>query len=370
MQADIIRAKQRIETEHSRGLSLGAPNGVTLELKRAEAVLSVCLWRKAALLREKSQTRPAPCPCWGMNGLELVRQRAFMMGGWDEMGKSVIMGGATHIPAIATATAVAATASALASNNNSNNSNSTNPSSISKLLSPESGGICVLDFECESERVRRSADEFASKLELHQRVVDEQNNLNRFLTAAELRIKRERELAREALERKAMQIQDILSGLPPLSKPPPVQYIQSNEHTIWVSWERVMTEWSAPRPGVTYMLYARSEFQSFLKGDRVLVMPLEAAIRAEELRKDKMTHTYARSRAQSRLSRNSNNASRMANYNNINSNDFNSNRSQLVSRQSAATSVATDTENWKALEAAHGHNEEVKLFPGELIDSG
>jgi hypothetical protein len=271
-------------------LSLGALNGQTLELAEAQAVLEVCEWRKSALLTEKHTTRPAPNPSWAMNGLELVRQRAYMLGGWDASG-SVSM---QH-------------------------------------------GLTMLDFETESERIRRMADEFASKLELEQRVADEKAKFNCFLSAAELRIRKERELVREADERRRMHIQDILSALPPLSKPNPVEFVQSNEHTIWVRWDRVSTKangGSVDPHDVTYMLYAKSEFQPLIRGDRVLVIPLAAAIKAEELRKDKM-HT-SRTRTSSKLSDHS---------------------------------VSSRNENWKVLEAAHGADD-VKMFPGELLDNG
>jgi hypothetical protein len=331
-EADLIRARQRCEAEHCRGLSLGALNGQTVELAEAEAVLDVCQWRKHALMIEKQSTRPAPVPCWGANGLELVRQRAYLMGGWDSDGHGIPMCGESK------------------------------------------AHITLLDCESEGERTRRLADEFGSKLELEQRVADEKAKLNKFLSAAELRILKEKEMKREAIERRLMCIQDILSSLPPLSKPNPVEFVKSNEHTIWVRWDRVnepvklSTGRVVDPKDITYRLYMRSEFHHLLKGDRVVVIPLEAAIKTEELRKDKMhTHAY-RARAATRAS----NSSRMSN-----NNDFAEGQPGSFSPTSSIGSPMSRiaNEDWTAIEAASGKGgagppPEVKMFPGEILNSG
>lgn len=79
-----------------------------------------------------------------------------------------------------------------------------------------------------------------------------------------------------------MSYEDILSGIPPLSKPPSVQMIHSNASTIWVKWDRItkhnFTKKDVPDPNsVTYCLYVQSAFQNILKGDRVSVAPPEGS---------------------------------------------------------------------------------------------
>ena len=224
-EADLIRARERVQAEKARGLSLGVLNGKTIEFVESEAILQVCEWRLKMLLQEKQQTRPAPPACWGTNGFELVRQRAFMLGGWED-NKGMDM----------------------------------------------SEGPLLLDFETEAERIRREADEFSAKLQLERDEQESKARLDNFLSAAELRALREREALMEEKERRIMAIEEILSALPPLSKPNLVHFIKANDHTVWVAWDRVNTKANGEHieeDEVVYFLYVKSDFQTIIKGDRV-----------------------------------------------------------------------------------------------------
>lgn len=47
------------------------------------------------------------------------------------------------------------------------------------------------------------------------------------------------EAGNQARERALMAAAEVLSSLPPLSVPAPVQLLQASDHSMWVSWERV-----------------------------------------------------------------------------------------------------------------------------------
>ena len=64
-----------------RGMSIGVKNGLTPELAEAEAVLTICKWRKRMLEKEKSEFCLPPTSRWG-NTLCETGQRAILLGGW------------------------------------------------------------------------------------------------------------------------------------------------------------------------------------------------------------------------------------------------------------------------------------------------
>ena len=82
-QADIVRARERVEVELARGLALGAKGGLTADHAEAEAVLNVCRWRLKMLEKERSELRAPPESRWGL-ALQSTGQRAILLGGWDQ----------------------------------------------------------------------------------------------------------------------------------------------------------------------------------------------------------------------------------------------------------------------------------------------
>jgi len=89
-----------------------------------------------------------------------------------------------------------------------------------------------------------------------------------------------------------MELEDIRSSLPPISKPPSVELVQANATTLWVRWDRItrhnFTKKAVADPGsITYYLYIQTGFQNILKGDRVSVAPPQsittAVIKAAEV---------------------------------------------------------------------------------------
>lgn len=47
------------------------------------------------------------------------------------------------------------------------------------------------------------------------------------------------EAGSQARERALMAVAEVLSSVPPLSVPAPVQLLQASDHSMWVTWERL-----------------------------------------------------------------------------------------------------------------------------------
>jgi len=228
--SDIMRAKLRVEAERDRGRSLGARNGVTVELAEAQAVLNVCEWRRKMLLRERDNLRDPPPPRWGAS-LEAVGCRAYFVGGWcDE----------AEVP---------------------------------------KGESYILDLEHELERRRREMDEFHLKLERDRQIDLNNSNLQNMQSAYELRAMLMAEKANALKERALMGMQDLISSIPPLSTPRPVRLVKANEHSMWVEWDRIresVLRLPIDPASVRYNLYMVNSYQNLTVQDRVLVLPLGA----------------------------------------------------------------------------------------------
>ena len=115
-EADVTRAQNKIRLETDRGKSLGAKNGMTVELAEAQAVEKVCKWRLGYLKNLAENMIQPPSPRWGTSAV-LCRSRGFVIGGWHN----------------------------------------------ETIVSPQDSYI--LDLEQEHERRRREDDEFHKKLE-------------------------------------------------------------------------------------------------------------------------------------------------------------------------------------------------------------
>ncbi len=95
-------------------------------------------------------------------------------------------------------------------------------------------------------------------------------------SVAALREKKRRELLAESKEQDKMTREDLLSSLPPLSKPTPVRCTKCNADTMWIEWDRIYQNAhrvSIDPKSVRYMLFMKNGFQNFLVNDRVLVVP-------------------------------------------------------------------------------------------------
>lgn len=189
-ESDIIRAKAQVEEERDRAKALRARRGMTVELAEAEAVLQVCEWRKSMLLKEQTELIPSPQNCFGST-FERIGQRSLLMGGWDN------------------ATAIDTT----------------------KYL-------LMLDLEMEHEKRRRLNDEFHAKLERGKQADENKTFLEKLQSSYELRAMIAMEKLNEKRENRRMNIEDICSSLPPLTKPNKVKCLSRNQHTVWVSWNR------------------------------------------------------------------------------------------------------------------------------------
>jgi len=228
--SDIVRAKQKVRTEKDRAKALGARGGMTVELAEAEAVLNVCNWRREALNKEMRNMGVPPPPRWG-GSLTRVGCRAFYLGGW-----------------------------------------------LTNTIATKDDTF-LLDLEQEHERRRRDDDEFKAKLERDRKLEESRSGASAMQSAYELRAMQMMEKENEAKERRKMAIEEIISTVPPLTKPKPVVCIKANEHTMWLEWNRETTN-ADGQPinpnSVRYMLYMISDYEHLAVEDRVLVMPFTA----------------------------------------------------------------------------------------------
>ena len=229
-ESDVLRAKVRVNLEKDRGKALGARNGMTLELSEAEAVLKVCEWRYTKLKHEMNNTTPPPAPRWGMTFVK-NRSRGFMFSGWNK----------------------------------------------DKIV--ENQNLFVLDLEQEHERRRREDDEFQQKLETDRQNEEARNASANMQSAYELQQMIKAEKGNEAKERRKMVIEDVLSCVPPLTKPATPRLVMANQHSMWLTWDRI-TQNSVGNPlrtdEIKYNLYMINGYQHFTMEDRVLVMPQAA----------------------------------------------------------------------------------------------
>ena len=84
------------------------------------------------------------------------------------------------------------------------------------------------------------------------------------------------EALQQAYEMKRMAIEDYISSLPPLSKPPTVKLARANETAMWLRWARVFKNsyGNAIDPStITYCVYMAGGFVSINVGDKVLCTP-------------------------------------------------------------------------------------------------
>eukprot|EP01038_Epipyxis_sp_PR26KG_P009542 gene9542-12852_t len=228
-QADIIRAKNKIKEEKARGLSLGALNGKTVELAEAEIVLKVCHWRHSVLLNEEKQLNAPPMSRFGSAVLSL-HQRLIYIGGWNQSQAAA------------------------------------------------SGDVMVLSLEQEHEKRRRLDDEFKARLERNRIKEEAEAHMANVQSVYELRAIKQAQLDAEENERRLMAIEEIISSLPPLSMPRKPRYVMSNQHSIWVEWDRVNINANKEKidpNSVTYYLYMETGFENLLINDRVMVAPVE-----------------------------------------------------------------------------------------------
>lgn len=224
---DIVRATQRVEAEKARAFSMGAKNGLTLELNEAQSVLKICKWRKAQLEKEQNSCTTPPMPRWGAT-FTRIGQRAFYIGGW-------------------------------------------NPSRI-----VDKRANYVLNMEHELERARREDDEYRSRLELDRTKDDLRNSMENIESIYELRRQLMAEKTNEAKERRLMSIEEICCTVPPLTRPKPIELIMANENTLWIEWDRVNVNAdnrSIDPESVIYMVYMRNGYRKLCAEDRVLVIP-------------------------------------------------------------------------------------------------
>lgn len=240
-QADVTRAKNKVQVERDRGKSLGAKNGMTMELAEAEAVQKVCEWRLGQLsFISKNMVEP-PAPRWG-SSLEVCRSRGFLIGGW-----------------------------------------------LDDRAVPNTDSY-ILDLEQEHERRRREDDEFHNRLE-QQRRNEEARSANADMQSAyELKQMIAAEAENALKERHLMGIEDILACVPPLTRMKQPECVKVNASTVWLRWAE-LTQNSRELPvepgSVIYRVYMISGYQHLALEDRVLVMPAAAqeSIEAEMLLK-------------------------------------------------------------------------------------
>jgi len=84
-----------------------------------------------------------------------------------------------------------------------------------------------------------------------------------------------------------MELEDFLSGIPPLSQPTSVRLAHANAHTLWLEWDCITQHNITKKPvtAVTYSLYMRRGFHNMLPGDRVSVVVPETASAASTNKK-------------------------------------------------------------------------------------
>ena len=240
-EADVTRARNKIKLEASRGQSLGAKNGMTVELAEAQAVEKVCLWRLKYLRNLSENMTEPPAPRWGATAV-LCRSRGFLIGGWYNE---------TIVPPL---------------------------------------DSYILDLEQEHERRRREDDEFHKKLEEDRQNEEARSSQQNMQSAYELKQLIAAESENAAKERFKMGIEDILSCVPPLTRMNPVTCTKVNAHTVWLQWDPLIknsSEQDIDPSTVQYKVWMITSYQHLTVEDRVLVMPAAAleAIEAEKARK-------------------------------------------------------------------------------------
>lgn len=224
-QMEIARAKQRVDLEHRRGMMLGAPGGLTAELIEARRLAKVSEWRKEMLLAELDSMIAPPPPRWGATGVQ-IGSRILLYGGWTD--KQAAMENDTFL----------------------------------------------LDAEDDMERNRRIEDEFQARIEIERMENESRGRGNDLQSAFELRMILAAEREREENERRIMGVCDILSRLPELTRPNPVRFVKSNEHTIWVEWDPVLKDaYGKPVNDIEYLLIMSGGYVPLGKNDRVEVKP-------------------------------------------------------------------------------------------------
>jgi hypothetical protein len=228
---EIARCQELVDLEHRRGMMLGAPGGLTVELLEARKVLEVSKWRRDMLIAERDSMVAAPQPRWGLNAVALGR-RVLFYGGW--------------LPSRAAG----------------------------------QNETLVLDVEDDLERLRRLEDEFQARIAMERLERDVHGMGMDLQSAYELRMILAAEREREEKERKKMEICDILSRLPELTKPAKVRFVKSNEHTIWVEWSPVLKDaYGKPVTNVEYILSVSGGYIPLGVGDRVKVVPTSAFLK-------------------------------------------------------------------------------------------
>jgi hypothetical protein len=80
-EADVIRAQKKLNSCKLEGLSLGVLNGLTKEVALAEALLNVCLWRKQNIENQAKEEFLSPDPTIAAT-MTIVRQRLVYVGGF------------------------------------------------------------------------------------------------------------------------------------------------------------------------------------------------------------------------------------------------------------------------------------------------
>jgi hypothetical protein len=239
--ADVTRAKGKVQLERDRGKSLGAKNGMTVELAEAEAVEKVCQWRLQQLQHDAENMVAPPSPRWGATTV-VCRSRGFVIGGWHN-----------------------------------------------KLAVPNTDSY-ILDLEQEHERRRREDDEFAKRLESQRRNEEARSASADMQSAYELKQLIAAESDNALKERHLMGIEDILSCVPPLTRMSKPECVKVNATTVWLEWE-LLTQDSRELPidpsTVTYRVWMVPGYTHYAVEDRVLVMPAAAqeAIEQEMLQK-------------------------------------------------------------------------------------
>ena len=238
---EIIRAKNRLQSERDKGFMLGKPlndtfrllqrfaigakNGLTVEVFECEAVLEVCKWRLRMLYQERDELRNPPHQRWG-HTLVCRGQRAYLIGGWTSFSAAA------------------------------------------------REDVLILDFEDDLERRRRQELEFNARLD-RERIAEERRILNEeILTKHELEVLLRADRERESMESQKMREEEIRCSFPPLYKPCTIKFVKANRSTIWLEWDPVR-ENSRGQPvdssQLIYMLYKQAGLKVLLKGDRVSV---------------------------------------------------------------------------------------------------
>ena len=250
-EADIMRAKTKMEEEKLRGLSKGVRGGKTPGYAEAEAVLEICKWRKNMLLNEKGNFRAPPKPRWGGTLCEMG-QRALLVGGW---GETEVTSSEEHF---------------------------------------------VIDLEPELERNRRMEDEFEAKLE-RDRIADETANYADMLSANyEKRAMAAAERSNQARERELMAIEEIRCCVPPLSQPPSVRLVKASHNCIWVEWDAPKKKANGDKltkeelSNVSYILWCSGGYERLYEGDRVIVtMKITVTIDKNKIGGDKDDESFS-----------------------------------------------------------------------------